>query len=148
MPAPNHPSHKPHPSLSKIEALHGSYLAIALPPSSGENFSTCSSRDNLTLHGSGAGLISTSDRSVAVRQSDGSSPAPALADEKAVPFASAGARMGAWGHADAAAAAALLMTRRAGEIELPGGGRTRVRVGLCSGVVCCAVIGADRPRFR
>ena len=53
-----------------------------------------------------------------------------------------------WGHADAASATALAMVQHVGGIERPDGGWTRLRIGLCSGSVCCAVIGADQPRFR
>ncbi len=137
-------------SFTKIEALHGSYLAIALPSSAGQYHSISCSPDSKTLHQGGAdsASIRLGAHSLGVRPSDGLAPAPPIEEEVRSATAVAGVDNVTCGHAEAAAAAALLMARQAGEIELPGGGRTRVRVGLCSGAVCCAVIGEDRPRFR
>jgi hypothetical protein len=127
--------------LSKIEALHGSYLAIAHPSSSACHHDNCCTGNSC---GSEAASASASWHPSAVPPVD-------TAGQKGKKEASsdAGGRVDQiWRHSDAAATAALTMVRRVGEIERPGGGRTRVRVGLCSGEVCCAVIGADRPRFR
>ncbi len=135
------------PSLSKIEALHGSYLAIALPPSAGkyhDHFSTGNGSPEAGSPRIGFHPSATSPAEATAARA----PAPAQTKDWKISGATVGVGDKLCGHADAAATTALAMERRAGEIELPGGGRTRVRVGLCSGAVCCAVIGVDRPRFR
>ncbi len=136
------------PSLSKIEALHGSYLAIALPSSAGESHGQCSTGDfSEACHRANTGVPSH-EHFPATRTANAAAPASAPAGEGAEPSRSDTAGDKLWGHANAAATTALAMARRVGGLERPGGGRTRVRIGLCSGAVCGAVIGADRPRFR
>ncbi len=53
-----------------------------------------------------------------------------------------------YGHRESACRVAAAMVEAVGAVQRPDGAATRLRVGLCTGPVCCAVVGDDRPRFR